>query len=70
MVAEKIEGAIVNMSSINAQVAEIPVHCRLLRLQGRRHAVDQISGTALAPHNIRVNAVGGELDRHGNDGEC
>ena len=58
MVAEKIEGAIVNMSSINAQVD--PSIAAIA--QGRRHADDKI-GTALAPHNIRVNAVGpGSID--------
>jgi len=62
MVDRGIEGAIVNMSSINAQVAipAIPAYCAS---KGGVMQLTKASSLALAPHNIRVNAVGpGSID--------
>lgn len=62
MVAAGIEGAIVNMSSINAQVAipAIPAYCAS---KGGVMQVTKAAALALAPHGIRVNAVGpGSID--------
>jgi len=62
MIAEGIRGAIVNMSSINAQVAipSIPAYCAS---KGGIMQLTKTAALALAPHGIRVNAVGpGSID--------
>ena len=62
MVEKKIEGAIVNMSSINAQVA-IPAIAGYCASKGGVMQLTKVASLALAPHNIRVNAVGpGSID--------
>ena len=62
MVADGIKGAIVNMSSINAQVAipAIPAYCAS---KGGVMQITKVAALALAQHGIRVNAVGpGSID--------
>ncbi|WP_439138213.1 SDR family NAD(P)-dependent oxidoreductase [Roseicyclus sp.] len=62
MIAAGIKGAIVNMSSINAVVAipAIPAYCAS---KGGVQQLTKASSLALAPHGIRVNAVGpGSID--------
>ena len=62
MIANGIEGAIVNRSSINAQLAipTIPAYCAS---KGGVMQLTKVAAIALAKHNIRVNAVGpGSID--------
>ena len=62
MIATGIKGAIVNMSSINAVLAipAIPAYCAS---KGGVLQLTKASALALAPHGIRVNAVGpGSID--------
>lgn len=62
MIANGIKGSVVNMSSINAQVAipAIPAYCAS---KGGVMQLTKSSSLALAPHGIRVNAVGpGSID--------
>ena len=62
MIAAGIHGAIVNMSSINAQVA-IPSIAAYCASKGGVTQLTKASALALAPHGIRVNAVGpGSID--------
>lgn len=62
MIAAGHAGSIVNMSSINAQVAipAIPAYCAS---KGGLMQLTKVAALALAPHGIRVNAVGpGSID--------
>jgi len=62
MVRDKISGSVVNMSSINAQVA-IPTIAAYCASKGGIMQLTKSSSLALAPHGIRVNAVGpGSID--------
>jgi len=62
MVQNKIKGSVVNMSSINAQVA-IPTIAAYCSSKGGLMQLTKASSLALAPHGIRVNAVGpGSID--------
>jgi glucose 1-dehydrogenase len=55
-------GTIVNMSSINAQFA-LPDHVAYSMSKGGMNQLTKAMGIALAPHGIRVNAVGpGTID--------
>ena len=62
MIANGIKGAVVNMSSVNAQLAipGIPAYCAS---KGGVMQVTKAAAIALAKHGIRVNAVGpGSID--------
>jgi len=62
MVANNLKGSIVNMSSINAQVS-IPSIAAYCSSKGGVMQLTKASSLALAPHGIRVNAVGpGSID--------
>jgi NAD(P)-dependent dehydrogenase (short-subunit alcohol dehydrogenase family) len=68
MVAEKIRGSIVNMSSVNALLA-IPDQLPYAVSKGGVNQLTRVSAMSLAEHGIRVNAVGPgtiatELARH------
>lgn len=62
MVAQGVKGSIVNMSSVNAQLAipSIPAYCAS---KGGVMQITKAAALALAPYGIRVNAVGpGSID--------
>lgn len=62
MIKNKLSGSIINMSSINAQVA-IPAIAAYCSSKGAIMQLTKSSALALAPHGIRVNAVGpGSID--------
>lgn len=62
MIEHGIEGSIVNMSSVNAVVA-IPTIAAYCASKGGIMQLTKAASLALAPHNIRVNAVGpGSID--------
>lgn len=71
MVAQEINGSIVNMSSINAVVAipAIPAYCAS---KGGVMQLTKSMSLALAPHGLPRERGWSRLDRHGNDGwrEC
>lgn len=62
MVARGIQGAVVNMSSVNAQMS-IPTIAAYCASKGGVMQLTKAASLALAPHGIRVNAVGpGSID--------
>jgi len=57
LVERKAPGAIVNMSSINGQVA-LPRQTAYVTSKGGLNQLTKVMALSLAQHNIRVNAVG------------
>jgi len=57
MVAQGKGGAIVNMSSINAEVA-IANQVPYVASKGAIHQLTKVMALSLAPHGVRVNAIG------------
>lgn len=57
MVARGVRGAIVNMSSVNAVLA-IPNQVPYVVSKGGVNQLTKVMAIALAPHGIRVNAIG------------
>ena len=57
MVAGGVRGAIVNMSSVNAVLA-IPTQVPYTVSKGAVNQLTKVTAIALAPHGIRVNAIG------------
>ena len=57
MVAGKVRGAIVNMASVNAVLA-IPNQVPYTVSKGAVNQLTKVMAIALAPHGIRVNAIG------------
>jgi glucose 1-dehydrogenase len=62
MVAGRVRGAIVNLSSVNAVLA-IPTQVPYTASKGAVNQLTKVMALALAPHGIRVNAIGpGTID--------
>ena len=57
MVDQRIEGAIINMSSINSVLA-IPNQLAYVTSKGGLQQLTKVCAMRLAEHNIRVNAIG------------
>ncbi len=57
MVASNLQGSIINMSSINAVMA-IPTQLAYVTSKGAMNQLTRAMALGLAPHRIRVNAIG------------
>ncbi|MGE0183639.1 MAG: SDR family NAD(P)-dependent oxidoreductase [Parvularculaceae bacterium] len=57
MIERKIRGVVVNMSSLNAELA-IPNQLAYVTSKGGVQQLTKASALGLAPHGIRVNAIG------------
>ncbi len=57
MVDRQIRGAIINMSSVNAVLA-IPAQLAYVTSKGGLNQLTKTMALALAPHGVRVNAIG------------